>query len=250
MRSRNGGADRNVGTSKLPIHRTPHEGERPEPPYKVVWLFGEIFLDGVGSSESKRFSTEAEALAAFKDDVRRFKVVELKYVDWYQTEGGQRAWRWKTSTRRRHPDWPKATKAPLLSTVETDPKSEDIRFLEDSLNEFNVQSTGISNGKWLALFYRAADGSPRGGAFGWTWGGTCYIRYLYLSADIRNQGHGTRLIQAVEAEAKSRGCHQIVLETHDFQAPGFYQKLGFEIIGRVPGYPRDYAYLTLVKRLD
>ena len=34
-------------------------------------------------------------------------------------------------------------------------------------------------------------------------------------------------MQAVEKEAKTRNCRQIVLETHDFQAPGFYQKLGF-----------------------
>jgi ribosomal protein S18 acetylase RimI-like enzyme len=41
-----------------------------------------------------------------------------------------------------------------------------------------------------------------------------------------------------------------VLETHSFQAPGFYRKLGFDVIGRVDGYPRGHEYLTLVKRLD
>ena len=56
--------------------------------------------------------------------------------------------------------------------------------------------------------------------------------------------------RAVEAEAKARNCRQIVLETHSFQAPGFYRKLGFEVIGTVDGYPLGHQYLTLVKRLD
>jgi ribosomal protein S18 acetylase RimI-like enzyme len=46
------------------------------------------------------------------------------------------------------------------------------------------------------------------------------------------------LMGAVEKKAKSRGCQQIVLETHDFQAPGFYLKLGFEVISSVSNYPR------------
>jgi len=44
-------------------------------------------------------------------------------------------------------------------------------------------------------------------------------------------------------------CQQIVLETHDFQAPGFYQKLGFEAVNGVDDYPRGHRYLTLIKRL-
>jgi ribosomal protein S18 acetylase RimI-like enzyme len=134
-------------------------------------------------------------------------------------------------------------------TLETEPRPEDIRFLEDRLSAFNVEATGIADGNLLGLFMRGSDGSPLGGAFGWTWGGTCYIRYLFIPADLRNQGRGTMLMRAVEREAKSRGCRQIMLETHDFQAPGFYRKLGFEAVGRVVDYPRGHQYLTLVKHL-
>ncbi len=53
----------------------------------------------------------------------------------------------------------------------------------------------------------------------------------------------------VEEEAVARRCEQIVLETHDFQAPAFYRKLGFTNVGGVAGYPRGHQYLTMLKRL-
>ena len=133
--------------------------------------------------------------------------------------------------------------------VESEPASRDVRFLRERLYEFNVRATGLSDGKFLSLFARAADGTPVAGIFGWTWGGTCYIRYLFVSENMRGRGQGTRLMRAVETEAKSRGCRQIVLETHDFQAPGFYQKLGFTIVGRVDNYPQGHQFLMLVKHL-
>jgi ribosomal protein S18 acetylase RimI-like enzyme len=134
--------------------------------------------------------------------------------------------------------------------VETEPDVEDIRFLEDGLIDFNIQATGITDGSFIGIFLRAADGSRAGGLYGWVWGSTCYVRYLFVAESMRGQGQGTRLMRAVEAEAKARNCRQIVLETHSFQAPGFYRKLGFDVVGRVEGYPRDHQYLTLVKPLD
>jgi ribosomal protein S18 acetylase RimI-like enzyme len=88
-----------------------------------------------------------------------------------------------------------------------------------------------------------------GGAFGWTWGGACYIRYLFLPPNMRRQGLGTMLMREVEKETKSRNCHQIVLETHEFQALGFYQRLGFKVVSRVVDYARGHDYMTLVKSL-
>jgi GNAT superfamily N-acetyltransferase len=134
---------------------------------------------------------------------------------------------------------------PLI--VEPEPNPEHIRFLEERLYEFNVAATGIADGRTFGLFLRDAGDGIVGGAYGWTWGSTCYIRYVFVPASLRNQGHGTRLMRAIEHEAKARDCRQIVLETHDFQAPRFYEKLGFKVVGQVADYPRGHRSLTLVK---
>jgi GNAT superfamily N-acetyltransferase len=135
-------------------------------------------------------------------------------------------------------------------SVETQPRSEDIRQIEALIYGFNVEATGISDGRDLALFQRAADGSLEAGVCGSTWGGVCHVRYLFVAQSLRRQGRGTMLMRAVEAEARSRGCRLILLETHDFQAPGFYIKLGFTVTGRISDYPHGHTYLSLVKHLS
>jgi ribosomal protein S18 acetylase RimI-like enzyme len=133
--------------------------------------------------------------------------------------------------------------------IEHEPKPEDVRVLEDRIYDFNVARTGFDDGKFVAAFLRDAEGLTIGGLFGWTWGATCYIRYLFVPAALRNQGYGSRLMRAAEREARLRGCTQIALETHDFQAPDFYRRLGFEVVGRIEGYPSGHQYLTMLKRL-
>ena len=134
--------------------------------------------------------------------------------------------------------------------VETEPDPESIRFLEDRLYEFNVGATGIGDGKLFGLFLRGSGGAVIGGAYGWSWGGTCYLHYLFVPAEMRRRGEGTRLLQAVEKEARTRRCHQIVVGTFDFQAPDFYRKFGFEVAGAVEGYPRGHQLFSMVKPLD
>ena len=133
--------------------------------------------------------------------------------------------------------------------LEHEPSPEDIRVLEEQIYAFNEAATGIRDGKLLAFFMRDGDGRVLGGLYGWTWGATCYVRYLFVPPELSNQGHGSGLMRRMEEEAKARGCRQIALETHSFQAPEFYRRLGFEIVGRIDGYPSGHHSLTMLKRL-
>src|SRR5215468_6899669 len=82
--------------------------------------------------------------------------------------------------------------------LEVEPASENVQLLEQRIYEFNVARTGIDDGKLLASFLRDRNGTVLGGVFGWTWGATCYVRYLFVPAEMRKRGHGSRLMAIVE----------------------------------------------------
>ena len=123
--------------------------------------------------------------------------------------------------------------------IEVEPTPKDVRFLEDRLYEYNVEQTSLDDGRWLSIFVRDGEGEIVAGLHGWTWGGACRVQSLWVRRDLRRQGHGQRLLGAAEQEARTRGCDQILLDTFSFQAPLFYEKLGYEVIAAVEAYPRS-----------
>jgi ribosomal protein S18 acetylase RimI-like enzyme len=134
-------------------------------------------------------------------------------------------------------------------TLEDPPKSEDIQFLENRIYEYNVASTGYNDGRLLGLFMRDEGGTIVAGLYGWTWGGCLQIQDLWVHEELRGRGHGMRLLLAAEAEAIARGCQQAQLETHSFQAPEFYPKFGYEVVGVIEGYPRGHKKYFFRKTL-
>jgi ribosomal protein S18 acetylase RimI-like enzyme len=96
---------------------------------------------------------------------------------------------------------------------------------------------------------RDESGAIRAGLAGHTWGGCCEIRFLFVREGERRTGIGSALLSAAEREAVARGCDQIVLSTHSFQAPDFYRRHGYREVGRAEGYPRAHAQLYFAKRL-
>ena len=107
-----------------------------------------------------------------------------------------------------------------------DPSLADIGYLEDRLYELNKAATGIADGRSLGVFLRDAAQDIVAAAAGHTWGETCELRQVWVAEPLRRQGIGRRLL--AEAEAVCHGCRQLLLATHSFQAPEFYEKIAAE----------------------
>lgn len=74
------------------------------------------------------------------------------------------------------------------------------------------------------------------------------IRGLWVEPAARRQGIGSRLLAAIEAEARRRGCSRAALDSYDFQAPGFYAARGYHECGRLD-YPDGTRRHYFVKDL-
>ena len=86
------------------------------------------------------------------------------------------------------------------------------------------------------------------GLAGETYCGWLFVRYLWVSDELRGRGVGRELMARAEARARELGCHSAWLDTFSFQAPGFYEKLGYEEFGRLD-YPPGHHKHFLRKRL-
>lgn len=129
------------------------------------------------------------------------------------------------------------------------PAAADLSDLDDRINEFNADRTGIRDARYLSIMLRSADGELYAGLHGHSWGGCCEIKLLWISENRRGKGLGSLLLRAAEGEAIRRGCRMIMLATHSFQAPGFYERHGFSHIATLEAYPAGHAEIFMTKDL-
>ena len=80
--------------------------------------------------------------------------------------------------------------------------------------------------------------------------GQLHIKYLFLNENYRGRGLGCQLMNHALEFGKKRGCRFAFVETMSFQAPAFYQKMGFTIEFSRAGFAKNTSFHYLKKDLD
>ena len=133
--------------------------------------------------------------------------------------------------------------------MNTHPSEQEIKYIRDSLYQFNNEIVGDDGHTSIHIVEYDADGNVIGGILGGTYWGWMYVDILWVDEKHRKKGIGSRLLQSAEEEAARRGCHHVHLDTMSWQAPDFYKKHGYEVIGVLPDIPSGNQKYLLMKTL-
>lgn len=125
---------------------------------------------------------------------------------------------------------------------------DDAAAVRACLRDFNVAMVGDPQRQPVSLLVRDAHGATVGGLIGRIGYGWLFVELLGLPEAARGAGLGTRLMAEAESIARAAGCVGIWLDTYDFQARGFYERLGFEEFGTIADYPPGHSRHFMLKR--
>jgi GNAT superfamily N-acetyltransferase len=136
----------------------------------------------------------------------------------------------------------------VIVTDKTDPNAQ--RVIRVGLSQYNREMAGYNDARTLSVLVSDPDsGKVIGGLLGRTSLGLFFIDLFFLPRALRGNGVGSEVIRRAEAEAKERGCSTAVLYTITFQAPGFYERNGYRVLGRVECQPPGHTRFCMTKTL-
>jgi GNAT superfamily N-acetyltransferase len=137
----------------------------------------------------------------------------------------------------------------LSITLEQDDRVRIAAELRSRIIRFNEARAGAMNREYIVLSLRDSAGELCGGLSGEFFWNALYVDVLWVDEALHRQGHGTHLLEEAERRAIARGCEIAYLSTFSFQAPGFYPKRGYSMIGELTDVPSGAFRRWFAKRL-
>jgi len=148
-----------------------------------------------------------------------------------------------------HPSRADMSNDPKIS-VEVDPTRELTRVLFDALSLSNIERTNDGQIAHICVIARDSAGELVGGTYGEVYWGWLHVLVLWVNPTQRRRGLGGQLLARAEAEALSKGCRAVWLDTFTFQGQHFYLRAGYEIFGTLEQYPDGHSRHFLRKYLQ
>lgn len=135
-----------------------------------------------------------------------------------------------------------------LELVES-PSAELINFFDKKIEEFNLAQWEVKTKVPLAVQVLNDQSEIVAGAAAKTFGLWMLLDNLWVHETLRGRNMGTKILAMLESAAVERGCRYVLLDTLNFQARPFYERLGYKVHWTQENYPKDGCKYFMVKEL-
>ena len=122
-------------------------------------------------------------------------------------------------------------------------------FIKSGVVSYNKRFLGEWKPSLFSLYIRNAEGNIIAGVCGDYIHAYARLNWTWVHEEFRSRGVGRRAMLAVEAFAKEKGCRYMQLDTMDFQAKPFYQKLGFQVVATLPDWINGHDCIIMRKEI-
>ena len=133
------------------------------------------------------------------------------------------------------------------------PTEEEMMIVQKSLEEYKKQ---FPNGELdiptpdISLVLKNSSGTIVGGVITSMLTGVMHLEVLWIDEMYRGRGYGKALVLQAESIAKEKGYPASQTWTFSFQAPEFYQRIGYKLVGTFDGYTDGITEHILRKKLE
>ncbi len=138
-------------------------------------------------------------------------------------------------------------------SVITNPTDDEVKEFQKGFEAYNMEKTNgefNSPQPWINLVLKDHEGNIVGGILTSTLFWSQYLEVLWVDDKYRGLGYGRDLVLEAQKIAKKNGCMTSHTYTFSWQAPDFYQAVGYKLLATYEGYHGCITELILMKRLD
>lgn len=116
-----------------------------------------------------------------------------------------------------------------------------------ALKDENRRAVNRPDRSYFAFVAEDDSGAFLGGVHAYVQWDLLYIDDLWLDPVARGRGLGRRLMLLAENEGIARGATLCVLDTNDWQARPFYEKLGYRVISSFKFNQGRHEHFAMIK---
>ncbi|MFW9906261.1 MAG: GNAT family N-acetyltransferase [Candidatus Thorarchaeota archaeon] len=142
----------------------------------------------------------------------------------------------------------KITDRVLITKTPTD---EEMMIVQKRLEDYKKQ---FPNGELdiptpdISLVLKNSCGTIVGGVITSMLTGVMHLEVLWIDEMYRGRGYGRALVLQAESIGKEKGYPASQTWTFSFQAPEFYQRIGYKLVGTFDGYTNGITEHILLKK--